>query len=241
MHCAALFGARSCECNPQDRHYSRNRDRTSSVTSSPLFELPDRPRNPCTVRSKWCRTGEASTYLCVVRAPRPTHHADHLCIFVFYLKHGRTGISKARPGALPQRVYQQHLRREVAAGGNQQSHAIDSRFPQSTKWDPSADDKDQIAWPNRRRSESDRCPPDIWGKWLYDLDQSKISADPTRFKLRRAFDHGDLAKLSDTMNVIKLNPVARSWLHTVPRCQQEITSNHRGRAEGIVRANETYD
>jgi hypothetical protein len=55
------------------------------------------------------------------------------------------------------------LQREIAARGNHESHAIDPRLPQSTKWDPSANHEDQVARPNWRRSESNRCPSDIWG------------------------------------------------------------------------------
>jgi hypothetical protein len=59
--------------------------------------------------------------------------------------------------------------------------------------------------------------------------------------LRRTLDRGDFAKLAHAMGVLELNPVAHSWLHTVPRRQHEVTGNHSGRAEGIVRADETYD
>jgi hypothetical protein len=43
------------------------------------------------------------------------------------------------------------------------------------------------------------------------------------------------------MSVLELNPVAGSRLHAVTCRQQEIIGNHSGRAEGIARADETYD
>ena len=214
----------------------------SLATSSP-FQLLDRPLNPCAIRNQWYCAGEASASFGFVKAPCKTHHADDLYVLVLYIKDGRTRISKARPDALPQRVNQQHLRREVAASGNQESRPIDPRLSQSTKRDSSADHKDQIARRDRGRSESNPYLRDIWREWPDDLDQAKISADPgrPRFELRRALGRGDLAKLSDAVSVLELNPVARSGLYAVTRCQQEIIGNHSGRAEGIARADETYN
>jgi len=137
------------------------------------------------------------------------------------------------------------LQGAVGAGGDQESRSVDPCLTQSTKWDPAPDHEDQVARPNWRRSDTKHCPADIWGQWLDHLDQAKISAgdDPglARFELRRALDRGDLAKLPHAIGVLELNPVAQSWLHAVPRRQQEITVDRSGRAEGAVRADETYD
>jgi hypothetical protein len=80
---------------------------------------------------------------------------------------------------------------------------------------------------------------------LNHLDQPKVSGGgdpgPAGFELRRALYGGDLAKLLDVISVLELDPVPRPWLHAVPRRQQEITGNHSGRTEGIVRTDETDD
>jgi hypothetical protein len=236
-----LYFWRSVEYKPQDRYY--NRRRTSSAAARPLFQLFDRPLNPCAIRSQRYCTRETSASFGFLGAPRKTHHADDLYIFVLYLKDGRAGISKTRADALPQRVDQQHLRGEIAANSGQERHPIDPRLPQSTKRDSSADHKDQIARPNRRGSEPDIYLRDILWEWPVNLEQAKISDDPgrPRFELRRALGRGDLVKLPDAMSVLVLNPVARSRLHAVTCSQQEIIANHSGSAEGIARADKTYD